>query len=794
MKRLSRGVLIFFLLAVFLFIGGGCANDDANSDSGKTEEKTAVVTGVTLNSTILNLVVGEVQTITATVNGTNLADKTVSWESSQPDVVKVENGKVTALSVGTARITAKAHADTSKSAYCDVTVEEATMKESTKTDKTVGTSAAAYNYSYTGSGATIYVYSQSGGLNFYGIKVGDKIWNPATFGVNTYSETTELASNDVTFTAVLIGEDTMSIDTSSKTISSTKFTHRFKTGGGGSQASRCLKIAVDSATDFVFYACSSSGSESRTMIIEVVENDAPTVTIVRPDSVSLDKTTASLARTDDDSAPTVTLKATLSPANVTEGYEKITWSTNNASVATVKDGVVTAVGPRSGTASATITATTVNGKTATCEVTVTASLTANYILASDTPTGWASYMGTKDLAGGTVTPPTNYGGNGASASKIYTVSTRADLLSALSGTEAKIIYIDGMIDMTEGMLPATASGSTTALDTWIKTKAAALTDTSKYGEAASKVTSFATWKTWYAAGNTNTADESGVYKAARSSLSNSYGSQIKISVPSNTTIIGLTKESGIKGGCIKISGVTNVVLRNLIIQDAFDPFPQIEKGDGFNANWDCIEISGSCKYIWIDHCTLQDTIATTDDDFDHVALGDGTNLKYQVFDGLCDIKQKNDFVTVSYCKLANHDKTSLIGHSASYTDDLKHQTITLHHNYYYNCGQRLPMVRMATIHIYNNYYVREGGRTNSYCIGLREQNSVYAENNYFGDGVNPTSNNQGNYYFKGNYGKDDAGTAAWNPADYYSYTADSAADARTDVIDNAGAGVWTVKK
>ena len=166
MKRLSRGVLIFFLLAVFLFIGGGCANDDANSDSGKTEEKTAVVTGVTLNSTILNLVVGEVQTITATVNGTNLADKTVSWESSQPDVVKVENGKVTALSVGTARITAKAHADTSKSAYCDVTVEEATMKESTKTDKTVGTSAAAYNYSYTGSGATIYVYSQSGGLNF----------------------------------------------------------------------------------------------------------------------------------------------------------------------------------------------------------------------------------------------------------------------------------------------------------------------------------------------------------------------------------------------------------------------------------------------------------------------------------------------------------------------------------------------------------------------------------------------------------------------------------------------------
>lgn len=420
--------------------------------------------------------------------------------------------------------------------------------------------------------------------------------------------------------------------------------------------------------------------------------------------------------------------------------------------------------------------------------------TGNYILVTDTPTGWASYTGTKDLADGTVTPPANYGGNGAASGKIYTVSTRSALLSALSGTDAKIIYIDGMIDMTEGMLPSTAAGSTTALDNWIKTKASALTNTTNYGDVAQKVTSLATWKTWYAAGNTNTAAEGGVYKKARSSLSNSYGSQIRISVPSNTTILGLTATSGIKGGCIKISNVSNVVIRNLTLQDSFDPFPQIEAGDGFNANWDVIEISNKCKYIWIDHCTLQDTIATTDDDFDHVSLGDGTNLKYQVFDGLCDIKQANDFVTVSYCKIQNHDKTSLIGHSSSYTDDLKHQTITLHHNYYHNCGQRLPMVRMATIHIYNNYYVRDGGRTNSYCIGLREQNSVYAENNYFGEGVNSTSNNQGNYYFTGNYGAEDMGNAAWNPINYYSYTASSAADAKADVLANAGAGVWTVKK
>jgi len=423
----------------------------------------------------------------------------------------------------------------------------------------------------------------------------------------------------------------------------------------------------------------------------------------------------------------------------------------------------------------------------------------NVISASDTPTGWASYTGTTYFDGSTSNTPADStkgtsGGYGASSSKIYTVSTRSALQSALSGTDKKIIYINGMIDMTDGMLPASASGSSTALDSWIADQVSALTDTSKYGSVSSSVTSLATWKSWYAAGNTNSADESGVYKTARSKLSSNYGSIIKLNIPSNTTIIGLTSASGIKGGCIKISGKSNIVIRNLFIQDPFDPFPQIEKGDGFNANWDGIEISSSSKYIWIDHCTIQDTIATTDDDFDHVSLSDGTSLKYQVFDGLCDIKQANDFVTVSYCKFANHDKTSLIGHSSSYTSDLNHQTITLHHNYYYNCKQRLPMVRFATIHIYNNYYLADSnGRGNSYCIGLREQNRVYAENNYFGSGVTPVSNSQGSYYFTGNYGYSDSdSTAAWTPSAWYSYDLDSADDIPTIVTADSGAGVWEV--
>ncbi len=58
------------------------------------------------------------------------------------------------------------------------------------------------------------------------------------------------------------------------------------------------------------------------------------------------------------------ITATVLPENATD--KTVTWTTSNAAVATVSNGAVTAVAP----GTATITATTANGKTATCTVTV----------------------------------------------------------------------------------------------------------------------------------------------------------------------------------------------------------------------------------------------------------------------------------------------------------------------------------------------------------------------------------------------------------------------------------------
>ena len=85
-----------------------------------------------------------------------------------------------------------------------------------------------------------------------------------------------------------------------------------------------------------------------------------TVSEIEVESISLDKQTLKVGPGKTSEA----LKVTFTPANATN--KTITWSSNATSIATVSDGKVTGV--KEGTA--TITATSANGKTATCNVTV----------------------------------------------------------------------------------------------------------------------------------------------------------------------------------------------------------------------------------------------------------------------------------------------------------------------------------------------------------------------------------------------------------------------------------------
>lgn len=95
---------------------------DTTSTQITTSTVTAIVpiTGITLNETEVNLNKGETKDLVATVEPSNTSeDKTVTWTSSDVTVATVANGKVTAVGVGNATITAKAG---SKTATCNVTV------------------------------------------------------------------------------------------------------------------------------------------------------------------------------------------------------------------------------------------------------------------------------------------------------------------------------------------------------------------------------------------------------------------------------------------------------------------------------------------------------------------------------------------------------------------------------------------------------------------------------------------------------------------------------------------------
>lgn len=99
-------------------------------DIDEPDVPTIGVTGVTLNSTALRLHVGSTATLTPSILPVNADNKSVSWDSSNSGVATVNNGVVTGIKPGTARITVTTTSG-NRTAYCDVTITETVVPEFT---------------------------------------------------------------------------------------------------------------------------------------------------------------------------------------------------------------------------------------------------------------------------------------------------------------------------------------------------------------------------------------------------------------------------------------------------------------------------------------------------------------------------------------------------------------------------------------------------------------------------------------------------------------------------------------
>jgi len=361
--------------------------------------------------------------------------------------------------------------------------------------------------------------------------------------------------------------------------------------------------------------------------------------------------------------------------------------------------------------------------------------------------GWAS-VGVNNLGQAGTS-----GGHGAMAVKTYTVRNRNQLIQALYGNTAtirddgsfsgtldnskKVIYIQGTISLNMNKALVEQSADDHAAAASASSSACAGYGFASYG---------AWWQAYLAAYAPPYAGvPSGVPESFRVCGANQQRRIVRLSVPSNTSLIGIGASAKIIHGNLMISGsaatpVDNVVIRNIAFEDSFDHFPQwdpTDSGGRWNSAYDNVSVQHA-THVWIDHCTFSDG-DRTDHQFPSVwpAPYDLAVHEVQHHDGLVDVTNSANYVTLSHNHFHDHNKTSLIGGSdTANLNDSNPRVLktTLHHNYYQNVVQRMPRVRYGMVHIYNNYYTGEnGGAEYGWSVGWTsgQGSKIYAENNVF---------------------------------------------------------------
>ncbi|GAB2966757.1 pectate lyase family protein [Saccharothrix stipae] len=170
---------------------------------------------------------------------------------------------------------------------------------------------------------------------------------------------------------------------------------------------------------------------------------------------------------------------------------------------------------------------------------------------------------------------------------------------------------------------------------------------------------------------------------------------------SNVTIIGVGGGAVFDQLGIHIRESRNIVIRNVTVRNVK------KSGSPTSNGGDAIGMESNVRNVWVDHVDL---------------LASGGES--EGYDGLFDMKNNTQYVTLSYSTLRNSGRGGLVGSSES---DRSNGFITYHHNLYENIDSRAPLLRGGIAHMYNNHYVS----LNESGINSRAGAKAKVDNNYF---------------------------------------------------------------
>lgn len=168
----------------------------------------------------------------------------------------------------------------------------------------------------------------------------------------------------------------------------------------------------------------------------------------------------------------------------------------------------------------------------------------------------------------------------------------------------------------------------------------------------------------------------------------------------NITIEGVGEDAAVQGFGFLVRNSGNVEFRNFAVMAFMD--------DGISLG------TKNCN-IWVHNMDI--FYGSTGGDSDQ-AKGDGS----------VDIKGASTNVTVSYVHFWDSGKCSLCGMS-----DSAEFLVTYHHNWFDHSDSRHPRIRVASVHIYNNYF--DGNA--KYGVGTTKGSSAFVEANYYRNCKNP---------------------------------------------------------